>query len=57
MPVDSRRISGPENTLQYFLYSKQKKTYEECEKEMINTLNLRKDGRKPQDVRKICESF
>lgn len=55
MPVDSRRVAGPENTLQYYLYSKHKKTYEECEKELLNSDHIRKDGRKPSDSRKICK--
>lgn len=54
--MDSRRVAGPENTLQYYLYSKHKKTYEECEKELLNSDHLRKDGRKPSDSRKICKS-
>ncbi|XP_054275497.1 exosome complex component MTR3-like [Macrosteles quadrilineatus] len=53
MPSDSRRNAGPENTLQYQLYLKQKKTYEECEKELCDVNNRRKDGRKLTDSRKI----
>lgn len=55
MPPDSRRITGPENTLQYLFYSKQKKTYEDLEKELINSFNLRKDARQPLDARKMCK--
>ncbi|XP_046684666.1 exosome complex component MTR3-like [Homalodisca vitripennis] len=53
MPTDSRRVPGPDNTLQYYLYSKQKKTYEECEKDLLSSENIRKDGRKPETPRKI----
>lgn len=55
MPLDSRRNAGPENTLQYQLYLKQKKTYEECEKELCDENNRRKDGRNLTDPRKICK--
>lgn len=54
MPTDSRRVNGPENTLQYQLYTKQKKTFLECEKELLHS-STRKDGRKPADSRRMCK--
>uniref|UniRef100_A0A1B6EBW8 Exoribonuclease phosphorolytic domain-containing protein n=1 Tax=Clastoptera arizonana TaxID=38151 RepID=A0A1B6EBW8_9HEMI len=53
MPTDSRRASGPENTLQYYLYSKNKKAYEDFVKDLVNKNNKRKDNRKQNESRKI----
>lgn len=55
MPVDHKRINGPDVSVPYRVYSKvHLKTHEEKSKEILNQSGKRKDGRKPNESRKIC---
>lgn len=55
MPVDQKRINGPENSFSYHLYSQlNSETYENKLKHLINAEGIRKDGRKLNETRKIC---
>lgn len=55
MPVDNKRITGPEITIPYELFLKS------CIIKNVNKLELshdiRKDGRKYDEHRKICKYF
>lgn len=52
---DQKRINGPENSQPYRLYSKlNSRTYTEKLAEQFTESNLRKDGRKFDESRKIC---
>lgn len=52
---DQKRINGPENSQPYRLYSKlNSRTYSEKLAEQFSESNLRKDGRKFDESRKIC---
>lgn len=54
MPTDTKRITGPENTTPYYVYSnKSKKSYEEYVKNLLNSNNKRGDGREPSEHRRI----
>lgn len=52
MPVDQRRINGPEVSVPYQIYVDSTSSKTENPE---NCLKKRKDGRKFQDVRKICK--
>ncbi|XP_018332361.1 exosome complex component MTR3 [Agrilus planipennis] len=52
MPVDNRRITVPENTTCYNLFTKSKSFKNRCE-HFINTSGKRPDGRKAEEHRKI----
>jgi hypothetical protein len=60
MPVDSRRLQGPENSFSYTLLEKKNASEEEIalsanlEKILIGTNKVRKDKRIPSDARPLC---
>lgn len=55
MPVDTKRIAGPESSMPYRLYSvKNVKTFEQLRADVFSEDNLRKDKRKLNDLRDIC---
>lgn len=56
MPLDNKRINGPEKTISYEVFAKSRQKYfHEFYKEVINPEGLRSDGRKANDHRKICK--
>lgn len=57
MPHDQRRINGPDSSVAYRFHSKVNlKTYEEKLIAIFNPKNeLRSDGRKCEEARKICK--
>lgn len=56
MPIDHKRINGPENSISYRFHSKLNlKTYEEKLLELLSENDKRKDGRACNDTRKICK--
>lgn len=56
MPVDHKRINGPDVSVPYRVHSKiHLTTYEEKLKEVLNS--NRKGGRKLDESRKICNSI
>lgn len=58
MPTDTKRITGPENTIPYYLHSnKSKKSYAEYVKALLNRSNKREDGREPSEHRRICKFY
>ena len=60
MPVDSRRLQGPENSFSYKLLEKKNDKEEEAalsadlQKILIGTNKVRKDKRIPSDARPLC---
>lgn len=52
MPVDHKRIRGPDDSLPYYLYSK---TYNKSKNLQITRSNEREDRRSHLEHRKICE--
>lgn len=54
MPVDHKRINGPENTEPYHLYSKQHQNKLEETFKKLYVEGKRLDNRKPEELRKIC---
>ena len=57
MPLDNKRITGPEKTIPYEVFIESRhKTFNELLKDVISTDGLRNDGRKANDHRKICKS-
>ena len=60
MPVDSRRLQGPENAFSYTLIGKKNLNEEEplsadFKKILIGTNQVRKDKRRPSDARPLCK--
>lgn len=56
MPVDHKRINGPEVSTPYIIYSKSNiKSNHENLYDILNLQKLRKDGRTPDKHRKVCE--
>lgn len=56
MPVDHKRVNGPENSEPYQLFSDARKKV--IQKEVDTILKgLRSDGRQADELRKICELF
>ncbi|XP_039297454.1 exosome complex component MTR3 [Nilaparvata lugens] len=54
MPVDSRRLQGPETTFPYHLYvNKQPLTHAQWLKQVVKSNGKRTDGRKHDEIRKI----
>lgn len=54
MPIDHKRINGPENSEPYQLYSDARKITVRKEIEQI-LKGARNDGRKSDELRKICK--
>jgi hypothetical protein len=55
MPLDSRRLQGPENATAYSLYIPDNKSYHDLLGEIVTSDKKRKDGRKLNDQRRICK--
>lgn len=55
MPIDSKRIAGPEATVPYQLFTEQK-PWNQAFTESLTEAGLRLDGRKTTEHRKICTS-
>lgn len=56
MPQDQRRLNGPESVAYRFHSAINLKTYEEKLLEAYNAVtNLRSNGRKPGEARKLCK--
>lgn len=55
MPVDHKRINGPENTIPYKLYTKLNvKTFKEALQDAVKN-GVRNDKRKLDEHRRICK--
>jgi hypothetical protein len=55
MPVDSRRLQGPENANSYTLYLPNSNTCRGLLNDLITNDKKRKDGRGLSDHRRICK--
>lgn len=54
MPVDNKRITGPETTVPYQLFTKQQ-PWDETFAQSFSKADLRLDDRKSDEHRKICK--
>lgn len=56
MPIDYKRINGPEDAIPYKLFTKlNTKSLEEQYKSCISVNGIRKDGRSVHEHRQLCE--
>lgn len=56
MPVDNKRITCPENTIPYQLFTKQK-SWNNAFTQSLTEAGLRLDGRQKEEHRKICTKY
>ena len=54
MPVDSRRLQGPETAFSYSLLEEKDVDKPPIQKSLLKPNGKRKDGRKPTDSRPLC---
>lgn len=58
MPIDQKRINGPEGSLPYQLFVESRnKTFEERLENVFDRAGSRKCGRKDNESRKYCKLF
>ena len=56
MPVDQKRINGPEGSFSYTIFEKENEwTFDEKYTKLFKSDGTRADGRKNDESRKFCE--